>query len=193
MSKKSLLGWLLFAFVIDILCGASAVMAQGSGSSRSSPPRATRPPTVEEFYVSFWRHLHRSQQPYTSWPAVSGVKESADVSSPHGEFAKFYANKLAKDDAALPYGAIFVAENYGEDQNTLVDISVMYRVKGADPQHYDWYWMKYLPSGAIGRTPASAGNKAMAGRISSCINCHSKAAGSDFVFSNDPESSSETQ
>ena len=194
MRKTGLVGLYILSFAAAGLCGAPMASAQGSGSSRSSPPRATRPPTVEEFYVSFWRHLQRPQQPYTSWPTLSGGNEFSGAPSPHGEFAKFYANKIASDNpAALPYGAIFVAENYAEDKTTLVDISVMYRVKGADPQHFDWYWMKYLPNGSIAGTPAAQGRRAIAGRVASCIECHSKAAGGDFAFSNDTANSDEKQ
>ncbi|MBW3599464.1 MAG: cytochrome P460 family protein [Planctomycetes bacterium] len=194
MPKRSLVGLIILASSAAGLCRAPMALAQGSGSSRSSPPRATRPRTVEEFYVSFWRHLQRPQQPYTNWPRPPGGNGSSGAPSPHGEFAKFYANKIASDNpAALPYGAILVAANYAEDQTTLVDISVMYRVKGADPQHSDWYWMKYLPNGSIARTPASEGRKAIAGRVASCIECHSKAARADFAFSNDPAETSENQ
>ena len=67
------------------------------------------------------------------------------------------------------------------------DITVMYRSKGADPQHGDWYWLKYLPDGSIARTPEKEGKKAIAGKVASCIECHSKAGGKDLVYSNDPE------
>jgi hypothetical protein len=69
----------------------------------------------------------------------------------------------------------------------------LYRVKGYDPKNGDWYWMKYLENGTLVRTPASEGNQPVAGRVASCINCHSKAAGGDFVFSNDPSDKMEME
>ena len=183
--------------VATILClGAAALIIgslqsparpQGSGSSRAAPPRATRPPTPEEFYQSFWKYLNKQDAPYKKWgslPGKSGVRAGTES---HGESMQTFANKTAIDKAdTLPYGSILVTENYDQDKK-LKDITVMYRSKGADPQHGDWYWLKYLPDGSIARTSEKEGKKAIAGKVSSCIECHSKAVGRDLVFSNDPE------
>jgi len=67
----------------------------------------------------------------------------------------------------------------------------MYRSKGADPQHNDWYWLKYLPNGSIARTSEKEGKKPIAGKVASCIDCHSKAAGKDLAYSNDPATKAE--
>ena len=100
-----------------------------------------------------------------------------NLPEPHERFESSYRK---------PYGTILVTENYADDKTTLKDITVMYRSKGADPQHGDWYWLKSLPDGAIARTPEKEGKKPIAGKVASCIECHSKAAGRDLVFSNDP-------
>jgi len=176
MASASLIG-------IVALLTSELVFAQGSGSSRASPPRATRPPTPEEFYQNFWNHLARKESPYTKWAPPKGTEGLREGKTPHGDFVKTYYNKQAIDNPdTLPYGSILVAENYADDQKTLKDITVLYRVKGTDPQHGDWYWLKYLPDGAIARTPDK---KAIAGKAASCFECHSKAGGKDFVFSND--------
>jgi hypothetical protein len=167
---------------------------EGSGSSRAAPQRATRPPTPEEFYASFWKHLNKQESPYKKWESLPGKKDLREGAAPHGDFVRTYANKTATSDPkVLPYGSILVTENYGEDKKTLIDITVMYRSKGADAQHGDWYWLKYLPDGTIARTPEKEGKKAIAGKVSSCIECHSKAAGKDLVYSNDPEKEAEAK
>lgn len=177
-----------------IACGVFLLLRQptsaqeGSGSSRAAPPRATRPPTPDEFYASFWKHLNKPETPYRKWESLPGKKDLREGAAPHGEFVRTYANKTASGDPkSLPYGSILVAENYDKDKKTLRDVSVMYRSKGADPQHGDWYWLKYLPDGSIARTPEKEGKKAIAGKVASCIECHSKAEGKDLVYSNDPE------
>ena len=78
-------------------------------------------------------------------------------------------------------GSILVREDY-DDTGKRKSISVMYRVKDFDKDRGNWYWLKYSETGSIAR---GAGNKAMAGKMTSCVDCHTKAGGNDFVFSND--------
>ncbi|MBI3863076.1 MAG: cytochrome P460 family protein [Planctomycetia bacterium] len=178
--------WIACGFLLAFRQSTSA--QEGSGSSRSSPQRATRPMTPDEFYQSFWKHLNKQENPYKKWGSLPGRKDIRAGTTPHGEFLRIYANKIAIDDPkGLPYGSILVTENYGADQETLKDITVMYRSKGAAPQQGDWYWLKYQPDGTIARTPEKEGKKAIAGKVTSCIECHSKAGGKDLVYSNDPE------
>jgi len=186
------------AAVAKVLCltGATLIVVsmssparpQGSGSSRAAPQRATRPPTPEEFYQNFWKHLTRKESPYQKWSSFPGKEGPQKGENPHGPATKTFLNKsAASDPAKLPEGSIIVTENYSEDQKTLRDITVMYRFKGTDPAHNDWYWLKYLPGGAIARSSDKEGKKPIAGKVASCIECHTRAGGSDFVFSNDGE------
>jgi hypothetical protein len=169
-----------------VLSFQSPARPQGSGSSRAAPPRATRPPTPDEFYQSFWKHLTRKESPYQKWAGFAGKEGLQKGESPHGEFTRTYINKAAAGaPEKLAEGAIIVTENYADDQKTLADITVMYRYKGSDPKHNDWYWLKYRPDGSIARTSEKEGKKAIAGKVTSCIDCHTRAGGSDFVFSND--------
>jgi hypothetical protein len=150
--------------------------------------------TPDEFYAAFWKHIIRQESPYTKWGSPKGKEGLREGQSPHGDFVRMYANKAAIDSpSALPYGAILVTENYEQDKRTLKDITVMYRVKGTDPKHNDWYWLKYLPNGTIARTPEKEGKKAIAGRVASCIECHSKAGGNDLVHANDGSKDAESK
>jgi hypothetical protein len=164
----------------------SLAWAQGSGSSRAAPPRATRPPTPEEFYDSFWRHLVKKDAAYNTWSEFQREKADDAIENPHGTVSKTYANKVAATDPTkLPIGSVLVREDY-DSKKKRVSISVMYRVKNYDPAHNDWYWMSFLENGSISRTPEKDGRKPLAGKVTSCIDCHAKAPGKDFVFSESP-------
>ena len=184
MRKKVVLFLCVALSTAVVLSGRSVALSQGSGSSRTTPPRATRPPTPEEFYDSFWRHIVKPDAAYNTWTVFQWDKPDDMLENPHGTFSKTYANKIAADDPAkLPIGSVLVREDYDAKRKRL-SISVMYRVKDYDPAHVNWYWMQFTENGEIARTPEKEGKKPIAGKVSSCSNCHAKAPGKDFVFSN---------
>jgi hypothetical protein len=163
----------------------ASAWAQGSGSSRSDSPRAIRPQTPAEFHVTFWRYIVRPGAAYNTWDVLAHKSPVEGIENPHSGFSRTYANKLAAGDATnLPIGSILVREDYDSEKKRL-SISVMYRVKDYDAKHGNWYWIKYLEDGSVAR---GADNKPIAGRHASCIQCHAKAGGGDFVFSNDVRS-----
>lgn len=158
--------------------------SQGSGSSRTDPPRATRPQTPEEFLDSFWRFLVKKDAAYNTWTVLKRDKADDGINNPHSDISKTYANKVAADNpASLPDGSVLVREDYDAEKKRL-SISVMYRVKDYNKDHGNWYWIKYLDNGTVVRTSKDEGNKPISGKVASCIECHAKAAGKDYVFSN---------
>jgi hypothetical protein len=181
--------------------------AQGSGSSRINQPAPARPApypaqpgptyaqpqpiqaraaTPEEFHVSLWRHLVREKAPYTRWASPPGKEGLRKAERPHGPLVRTYANAVAVADLKnLPPGSILILEDYAEGQKERTGIEVLYRVKGYDPKDGDWYWMKFREDGTVVRTPPDQGGRPIAGRVTSCIDCHRKAGGGDFAFSND--------
>ncbi|HJT32253.1 MAG TPA: cytochrome P460 family protein [Pirellulales bacterium] len=165
----------------------SSALSQGSGSSRLTPPRRqpARAQTPAEFQQSFWRFITRTS-PYRDWATwPQGEEQPREGADPHGPWVKTYANATAAGDPkTLRYGSILINEEYDADKETLTAISVMYCVKGTDPAHYDWYWIKYSPDGSVAKAPAQEGGKPLAGKVQSCIACHQKAK-RDLVFSND--------
>jgi len=177
--------WALPFALVAVFGRQSPAFSQGSGSSRLSPPRQTRPQTPAEFQQSFWRHITVSS-PYRQWSRLpAGADEAQAANDPHGPWVKKYANAVAaKNPTRLGYGSVLVSEEYDDDKTTLKAVSVMYCVKGTDPAHYDWYWLKYTPDGKVVRAPAEQGGKPIAGKVQSCIQCHQKAK-MDLVFSND--------
>ncbi|MDB5342057.1 MAG: hypothetical protein JWP89_434 [Schlesneria sp.] len=166
----SIAGWSTFAY------------SQGSGSSRVDPPRATRPQTPDEFYSSFWSFLAKKDAAYNTWKVINRVKADDGIENPHSNISKTYVNKIAADDAAnLPISSILVREDY-DDNRKRQSVSVLYRIKDYDKEHGNWYWIKYQENGSVAR---DSDDKVIAGKVASCVACHSKANGNDFVFSND--------
>ncbi len=95
-------------------------------------------------------------------------------------------------------GDLIVKRNFGPEGVTedevlrnpdehLAAYTVMFRrAAGYDPENADWYWVKYLPDGALDQTPDGV---AMAGQVAKgmdegCIACH-QSAGEDMVFTSD--------
>lgn len=63
--------------------------------------------------------------------------------------------------------SIIVKENYaisGSD-TTLAAITAMLKKQGYNPDHNDWFWVKYTPDGTIQAS----------GKVAGCIGCHTGA------------------
>ena len=167
-----------------LMVGVAVAYSQqaGSGSSRSDPARATRPQTPEEFYDTFWRYLVKKDAAYNTWKVLEHEPPKDEVENPHGTVSRTYANEVAaKDPENLPLGSILVREDY-DDKRKRQSISVMYRVKDYDKEHGNWYYLRFNETGALMK---GKDTKPLAGKVTSCIECHGQAGGKDFVFSND--------
>lgn len=182
---------LLPLVLVALWCSSS--WAQGSGSSRTSPPQQPRrPQSVEEFARDFWKFLHKPTSSYTAWKTVASRPRDVD-DAPHGNASKTFLNSIAAGDmATLPHGSILVMENTGSD-DAVTAVSVMYRVRGSDPANHDWYWMQYLPDGSLAKTSEEPRARPLAGRVTSCIQCHKMVPDDDLVFFNNeaPETNRE--
>ena len=185
MRKQILFSSIALLCVSLVALRGQFAAGQGSGSSRSTPSRPARPQTTQEFADSLWRFIVRPQSPYTKWATVP-ISKVEHAEKGHGTNPKIYANPTAMQDlSAPPQGSIFVIDDYADNGKTRNNVSIMYRAKGSDPEHNDWYWLRYLPNGSIARTDDTPGARPIAGEVKSCIECHDKAGGKDWVFSND--------
>ncbi|MDF1837101.1 MAG: cytochrome P460 family protein [Planctomycetota bacterium] len=121
--------------------------------------------------------LYNEIADYKSWGNFEGFEGFQIGDSVHGRFVRVYANGIAEaNQQDLPYESIIVKENFDkEDEGALTGITVMQRLQGVDPEHNDWFWVRYSPSG----TQTHSGKPAF------CIDCHSEAEGDDYVFLND--------
>ena len=173
--------------------GGAGSAGQSAGSATQGSGSATAQPVADNsFEGRFWRYLTNSPFRYDEWAPFAGRTDAAyKGQSPHGAYVKVIANKLARQNPLqLPYGSILIKDNYAADSMTLLAITVMYRTRGAngqpwDPENRDWYYVKYSPTGEVAFSPPEMGSKRLAGRVQSCIDCHSGAGAKDFVFLND--------
>lgn len=181
--KRIQLALVIGAHLVAVVM-TTVALAQGSGSSRATPT-PPKQPTVDEFATSLWQFINREKAPYRHWASTAAVAVEG-IESPHGADGNVYFNDVAvKDWKQVPFNSVLVREKYDTDGKTLLGVSVLYRVKGSAPKNGDWYWLEFKPSGALAKTPAKEGNKPIAGQVASCVACHRKAPGNDFVFSND--------
>ena len=110
---------------------------------------------------------------YHHWPGKEGFYKGIE---PHGAILRTYVNPTAyltiiTKGGELPPGSIVVKENYMPNFD-LAAITVMYKVKGYNPDANDWFWVKYAPDG-----------KAQAeGKVQGCINCHGNKKDNDYIF-----------
>lgn len=184
---------ILSAFLVHAQSGTSGSGSRGSASAAQGSGATTAQPIADNtFEGRFWQYLTNSPFRYDEWAPFAGRTDAAyKGQSPHGAYVKVIANKLARQNPKqLPYGSILIKENYAADSKTLLAITVMYRTRGAngqpwDPENRDWYYVKYTPTGQVASSPPEMGSKRLAGRVQSCIDCHSGAGSKDFVFLND--------
>ena len=119
---------------------------------------------------ALWNHITKVS-PYTKWgqwPDYKGVQKSR---SPHGDSNQVFVspNLLKVTAAPAPYGSIQVKEAYDQG-GKLVNITVMYKLKGYNPDAGDWFWAKFTPQGQAGPY----------GKPRGCIRCHG-ASKSDYI------------
>lgn len=181
MKRVGLIAAVAGTFLVSSRFTHQKQVALAQSGSRGSGSRIVEP----TFESKFWDYLRKVQ--YENW--APGPGQGLDFypgKSPHGAHLKMYLNRVAAaDPGKFPYGSIIVKENYDKDKK-LAAITVMYRpVKGYDPDHNDWYWVKYNPDGTVARTPATEGSTPIAGKVKGCIDCHSSAKGGDYYFAND--------
>jgi len=113
--------------------------------------------------------------PYKSWRLWPGKGRLYTGREPHGSLLTTFVNDNAhygiRTRRALPDGSIIAKENYTKDRE-FVALTVMYKIKGYNPEAGDWFWVKYAPSGKV----------EVSGKVKACIDCHSTVKDNDYVF-----------
>jgi hypothetical protein len=122
--------------------------------------------------AALWKYI-TEESPYTQWSFWPDHKGMQPGRSPHGAFHKVLVNKPALEATSVPIpdGSIVVKENFTADKK-MAALTIMYKVKGYDPDNGDWYYAKYDPDGTIGP----------AGKVRGCIACHAGNAKNDYIF-----------
>lgn len=81
------------------------------------------------------------------------------------------ASHSIKKRKGMADGSIIVKGNCTADKR-FVALSVMYKIKGYNPEAGDWFWVKYAPDGKVEAS----------GKVKGCIDCHSKKKDNDYIF-----------
>ena len=121
------------------------------------------------------RHFITSHQPYKKWATWPGKGKMYRGTEPHGHFITVHINDIAakslKERKGMANNAIILKENYNRNRE-LASITVMYKVKGYNPEGGDWFWTKYDHRFKIVEE----------GKVRGCLDCHSNAKENDFIF-----------
>lgn len=157
--------------------GESAADGHSEAGTEDVASEAPAPPDTTA--ASLWSYLNEVEYEdnWSLWPDKGELYQGAE---PHGMLLTTYLNDrahgaLTSSAGTLPNHSIVVKENYTPD-STLAAITVMYKQRGYDAEHNDWFWVKYLPDGSVDADGEASG------RVPGCIDCHGGASGNDFVM-----------
>ena len=156
-----------------VFAGAAVVVLLGVAAGGAMIGQIEYPDPEAE---AVWEWVTKSD-PYEGWGYWPEHEEMYEGQSPHGAYLKLYANSVAlkairNGEKTLPPGSIVMKANYGEDKETLMALTPMYKVKGYNPDAGDWFWAKYKPNGEA----------LAAGKVEGCINCHKSRQDNDWLF-----------
>ena len=124
-----------------------------------------------------WTFITQSSS-YDTWEFWGDHEGLQSGSAPHGPYHKVYVNErgLGSLEAPVQYGTLIVKENYGDSLGkNLKAVTLMYKVKGYNPEAGDWYWVKYSPEGVVQKQ----------GKPQGCIDCHASREDSDYIMVHD--------
>lgn len=175
-------------------CFLSAAIAFATFNSGEAEGQSKTPPFGTQEDIEFAEKLWQAMDGYDEWRMRSGVYPGT---SPHGAFLRVFYNVVHVDGE--PYH-IIVKDNYVGDDVTKKQVEaspdehlgpvtiMLQRNAGYNPDHGDWYWVKYGPDGSIEKNPKgmSLAGRVAEGTDSGCIACHGNAQGDDYIFTNDP-------
>jgi len=121
---------------------------------------------------ALWHYITR-ESPYARWEFWPDHQGLQPGKAPHGPLHKVFVNDRALQSVRppLPYGTIEVKENYSPEKE-LLTVTVMYKVKGYNPDGGDWFWAKYSPQGKAEKFGKPAG----------CIGCHAIKEYNDYLL-----------
>ena len=121
------------------------------------------------------RHFFTGHQPYKKWDTWPGKSIMIKGTEPHGDFVTIYLNDKAAESVKTQKGmannSVILQENYNRSKE-LSAVTVMYKVKGYNPEGGDWFWVKYDYRLKV----------ISEGKVYDCIGCHSKAKNNDYVL-----------
>ncbi|UCF30974.1 MAG: cytochrome P460 family protein [bacterium] len=122
-----------------------------------------------------WKYITETD-PYSQWELWPGTERLFKGKHPHGSFLTTYVSSgalraIKNRESVFPNGAMIVKDNFSPDKQ-LAAVTVMYRIKGYNPDAGDWFWVKFKPDGAVESE----------GKVQGCINCHMGKIDNDWAF-----------
>ncbi len=116
---------------------------------------------------------------YKNWELWPGTGELEPGKGPHGDQITIYVSDSAllaieEKTGVMPENSTVLKEGYNSE-GELIEVVVMHKVEGFDPEHNDWFWLEYDAEGEI----------ITEGKVLSCYNCHTRQAVNDYLFTGD--------
>ncbi len=181
---------------------AAAIAAGGALAQQSVAEKSAaemEPPFSGQANVEYARALWNAMENASFVGEDSIVTFPYVGTPPHGAVLEYIETEFS---FAGHTDLLIVKKNYaieGEEEEieqailndrmeSLDSVTVMFRrEQGYDPDHQNWFWAKYAPSGALATNPKGM---ALAGRVAKgadqgCIACHQAAGGGDYIYSHD--------
>ncbi|TAL24954.1 MAG: hypothetical protein EPN94_06195 [Nitrospirae bacterium] len=160
---------LLFISALIFVLGFS-VIANAIHETIPSETQIPLPgPNAEKLYEYIVRY-----KPYTEWELWPKKGKFYEGAEPHGAPLTTFVNDAAFhsifEKKGMADGSIIVKENIADKKS--VTLTVMYKIKGYNPDAGDWFWAKYNPDGKVEAS----------GKVKGCIDCHSKMKDNDYIF-----------
>lgn len=109
---------------------------------------------------------------YKEWARFPGGDALYESAQHRGDWVLSYLNEEAAAAVAdwpgeFPDGSILVKEQYADEAGaTLNGHTVMWKISGYDPEHGDWFWAAFGPSGETTKQ----------GKDEYCWGCHQQSA-----------------
>jgi hypothetical protein len=154
-----------------LVCGLLVLVIIGCAQQEEEAAFTAETVNAAELYTMF-----TEDSPYTDWSFWEDAKGIIEGQAPHGALIRTYVNDkvLAASGDTYPYGSIIVKENFMPD-TTMAALTVMYKVRGYNPEDGDWFWVKYEADGSVGAE----------GKVKGCISCHRARKDQDYAFLHD--------
>ncbi|MCL7476231.1 MAG: cytochrome P460 family protein [Methanosarcinales archaeon] len=164
--KKEIVIVLLILTSVSLILGCT-----GIGQIGNTSPQKEVSANGKELYDHIT--IENYYQNWSYWP---GKGEFEPAREPHGDFSTTYVSNsslssIENKEGNMSAGSIIVKNNY-DDNKELVAITAMYKADGFDPEHNDWFWVKYSPDGTIESE----------GMIAECNECHGMKRSNDYIF-----------
>ena len=136
--------------------------------------------------AAIWAHIQEEDY-QDSWELWPGLGELYQGNPPHGALLTTYVNEvvlraLNAGQTNMPAEAIVIKENYMPNRE-LAAVTVMYKRRGYNGDHNDWFFAKFLPDGTLDQMP---NGMAMEGRLPGCQACHIAKRDADYLYSPRP-------